>query len=38
MKKGGTVEVSVEEAVLDFGTRFAHDAVTRFGFFLKKIA
>jgi len=38
MKKGGTVEVSVEEAVLDFGTRFAHDAITRFGFFLKKVA
>lgn len=38
MKKGGTVEVQAEEAVLDFGTRFAHDAVTRFGFFLKKIA
>jgi len=38
MKKGGTVEVSVQEAVLDFGVRYAHDAVTRFGFFLKQVA
>ena len=38
MKKGGTTEVSAREAVLDFGTRFASDAVTRFGFFLKKLA
>jgi len=30
-------EVSVREAVLDFGTRFSADAVTRFGFFLKRI-
>jgi len=29
-------DVSVREAVLDFGTRFAADAVTRFGFFLKR--
>jgi len=29
-------EVSVREAVLDFGTRYAADAVTRFGFFLKR--
>ena len=38
MKKGGTVEVAAQEAVLDFGVRFAHDAVTRFGFFLKQVA
>jgi hypothetical protein len=38
MKKGGTVEVTAREAVLDFGTRFATDAVTRFGFFLRKVA
>ena len=38
MKRGGTVEVSAREAVLDFGTRFAHDAITRFGFFLQKLA
>jgi hypothetical protein len=38
MKKGDTVNVSVEEAVLDYGARFAHAAVTRFGFFLKKLA
>ena len=38
MKKAGTVEVTAQEAVLDFGTRFAHDAITRFGFFLKKVA
>lgn len=29
-------DVSIREAVLDFGTRFAADAVTRFGFFLKR--
>ncbi len=29
-------DVGVKEAVLDFGTRFAADAVTRFGFFLKR--
>ena len=38
MKKGGTVEVPVQDAVLDFGVRFAHDAITRFGFFLKRVA
>ena len=38
MKKGGTIDVNPQQAVLDFGTRFAHDAVTRFGFFLKKVA
>ena len=38
MKQGGTIEVTVEEAVLDFGTRFAHDAITRFSFFLRKLA
>ena len=38
MKKGGTIEVSAEEAVLDYGARFAHTAVARFGFFLKKLA
>jgi hypothetical protein len=38
MKRGGSVEVSAREAVLDFGARFAHDAVTRFGFFLQKLA
>lgn len=38
MKKGGTVDVSAQEAVLDFGTRFASDAITRFSFFLKKVA
>lgn len=38
MKKNDTVAVSAREAVLDFGTRYASDAVTRFGFFLKKVA
>lgn len=38
MKKNGTVDVSALEAVLDFGTRFAGDAITRFAFFLKKVA
>jgi len=38
MKKGGTVEVSAREAVLDYGTRFAHGALTRFGFFMKRLA
>jgi len=38
MKKGGTVDVSVNEAVLDFGLRFAHDALTRFGYFLRKLS
>ncbi len=35
--KNGRTEVSVNEAVLDFGSRFAHDAITRFAFFLKKV-
>lgn len=34
--KQRNANVSVREAVLDFGTRFAADAVTRFGFFLKR--
>jgi hypothetical protein len=38
MKQNDTVPVTVREAVLDFGTRFAPDAVSRFGFFLKKVA
>jgi hypothetical protein len=38
MKKNGTVDVTAREAVLDYGTRFAADAVTRFAFFLKKVA
>jgi hypothetical protein len=38
MKKGDTIDVSAQEAVLDFGSKYAHDAMTRFGFFLKKIA
>lgn len=38
MKKGGTIEVTAEEAVLDYGARFAHTAVSRFGFFLRKLA
>lgn len=38
MKQNGKIEVLPQEAVLDFGTRFGHDALTRFGFFLKKLA
>jgi hypothetical protein len=38
MKKNGTVEVTAREAVLDFGARFADNALNRFGFFLKKVA
>ena len=37
MKQNTKEEVSVHQAVLDFGTRFAPDAVTRFGFFLKRL-
>jgi hypothetical protein len=36
MKTKSQGEVGAREAVLDFGTRFATDAVTRFGFFLKR--
>jgi len=38
MKKNGTIDVTAEEAVVDFGSRYAPDAITRFGFFLKKVA
>jgi hypothetical protein len=38
MKRGGKVEVTPQDAVLDFGTRFGKDALSRFGFFLKKLA
>jgi len=38
MKKGGTVEVTAQEAVLDFGARYAHNTMTRFGFLLKKLS
>jgi len=38
MKQNTNEDVSVRQAVLDFGTRFAHDAITRFGFFLKRVA
>lgn len=38
MKQAGAPDTTAVEAVLDFGSRYAHDAVTRFGFFLKRIA
>ncbi|MEI8094230.1 MAG: hypothetical protein WCG80_08470 [Spirochaetales bacterium] len=38
MKQAGEIDVMPHEAVLDFGTRFGHDALTRFGFFLKKLS
>jgi hypothetical protein len=38
LKKGDTVEVTAKEAVLDYASRFAPNALTRFGYFLKKIA
>ena len=38
MKKNGTVEVTAQDAVLDFGSRFASHALSRFGFFLKRVA
>lgn len=38
MKQNSHEEVSVRQAVLDFGSRFAPDAVSRFGFFLKRLA
>ena len=37
LKQGGTVEVPADEAVLDFGAKFAPSAVSRFGFYLKKV-
>ena len=38
MKQNNTKDVSAREAVLDFGTRYSDDAITRFGFFLKRVA
>lgn len=38
MKQSTGEQVSVRQAVLDFGSRFSPDAVTRFGFFLKRLA
>ena len=38
MKQNSDEDISVRQAVLDFGTRFAHDAVSRFAFFLKRVA
>jgi len=38
MKKDTGIEVSAREAVLDFGSRFGRGAVTRFAYFLKRIA
>jgi len=38
MKKGGTVEVTAHDAVIDYGVKFAPNAVSRFGFYLKKVA
>jgi len=35
MKQNLNREVLAREAVLDFGTRFGRDALSRFGFFLK---
>jgi len=36
--KQNSADVTAHEAVLDFGTRFAHDAITRFAYFLKRVA
>ena len=38
MKQNSDFDVTAREAVLDFGTRFSHDAITRFAFFLKRVA
>jgi hypothetical protein len=38
MKQNTNEDVSVRQAVLDFGTRFSDDAITRFAFFLKRVA
>lgn len=38
MKQSTNEEIPVRTAVLDFGTRFAPDAITRFAFFLKRVA
>jgi len=38
MKQNLGDDVTVRQAVLDFGTRFAPDAISRFGFFLKRVA
>lgn len=38
MKQTTGEEITVRQAVLDFGTRFSADALTRFAFFLKRVA
>lgn len=38
MKQNLGEDVTVRQAVLDFGTRFSPDAISRFGFFLKRVA
>ncbi len=38
MKQNTNADTTAREAVLDFGTRFAPDAITRFGFFLRRVA
>ena len=38
MKKNGQAETTANEAVLDFGAKFGHGTLTRFGFLLKKLA
>ena len=38
MKQNKGTEVEARDAVLDFGSRFGHGAMTRFGYFLKRLA